>query len=94
MSLFFGIILFGLACYIMHKSVVLATALDKDTWPNKACFVMLGVSLGLMTGGAFGVVLAYSWGSLMLLLGVSGFLMFDRRTKCQKGTQDEQRTMG
>jgi hypothetical protein len=79
MSGAYSVMLFFAACYILHRSVTMASFLTHESWPNKFLFVGLGVSLGFLSAGALGTVFSYWWGAPLLLIGITGFFLFDRR---------------
>lgn len=70
---------FAAAMFVMHRCVLMVTLLDQKSWPSKCRFIALGISIGLLVSGAFSVVLGTAFGKWLLLAGITGFMMFDRR---------------
>jgi hypothetical protein len=65
---------------ILWRSIDLASTLSRKLWVgHPGRFAGFAVSIALTAGGAVGVTFGMLSASVLLLLGVSGWMFFDRR---------------
>jgi hypothetical protein len=70
---------------IVHCVVMAARLNRKQFSGHQLRFTVFSLSIGLLGGGAIAVLFGWSAGPLLLLLGVAGWQLTDRRS-AQKGT--------
>lgn len=67
-------------CIVLARCICVAPRLSRTGWTgHKAHFIALAGTYALLAGGAMGTALHLSFGPLLLLLAVAGWVMFDRR---------------
>jgi len=79
---FLNLTLFIFTAIVVHKVVILASSFNRKSWKGtgrRLQFTLLSLSLGLIAGGAVGVLFGFPWGGEALLCGVGGRFAFDRR---------------
>ncbi|OHC66978.1 MAG: hypothetical protein A3H93_18110 [Rhodocyclales bacterium RIFCSPLOWO2_02_FULL_63_24] len=65
---------------ILARCICVVPRLGPRRWTgHRAHFLALSGTYALMGGGAVGTALHLSWGPLLLMLAVSGWVIFDRR---------------
>ncbi|WP_159355850.1 hypothetical protein [Methylovorus glucosotrophus] len=79
-------ILFAAACVIFVRAVHIVSFLRRETWPARWKFFAFSLSIGFLAAGAFAVAFGFNWGAPLFLLGVAGYLLFDRRLQNAKRT--------
>lgn len=71
----------ALAAVVLVRCVHVAASLNIRDWTGPRWqFVGLAGSFSSIAAGAFGVALAVHWAPLVLLSGIAGLIVFDRRT--------------
>lgn len=70
------------AVVVVMRSVCVAAHLSRKSWSGHLLqFVGLTLSYAFIAGGAIGTALAWPSGATLLLLGMSGWILFDRRNR-------------
>ena len=70
------------AVIVMLHVINLVSKFNHETWQgHKLHFAALAVSYAFLAGGAIAAVLRFPPSGAMLLLGVAGILLFDRRIR-------------
>lgn len=65
---------------VMTRIVCLASKMSMLTWQGgKARFIFYTLAIAMIAGGAVGTLFNYPAGPLMLLVGLAGQMLFDRR---------------
>lgn len=74
------IVSLGSAIVVLAHVICVAAHLSRKRWQGKqAQFIGLALSYALVAGGAAGVTLSWNPGVPLLLLGIAGWILFDRR---------------
>lgn len=74
------------ACIVMVHTVCVASSVSRKAWEGHALqFAGIAFSYALVAGGSLGVVLRWAHGPEMLLFGVAGWIVFDRRNRIRCG---------
>jgi hypothetical protein len=67
---------------IMHHCTCLIAKLSPRNWfGHRLQFIGLAAAYSLMAGGSVGTAVGYPHGATLLLLGVAGLVLFDRRNR-------------
>ena len=67
-------------CVILTRCICMAAQVNKKEWSGHPLqFIGFAVAYGLSSGGSLGVVFGWQHAPIVLLLGVAGWVMFDRR---------------
>jgi hypothetical protein len=67
---------------IMLHVINLVSKFNHETWlGHKAQFAALAAAYACLAGGAVGAAVGYPHADLLLAIGVSGILLFDRRIR-------------
>lgn len=70
------------AAVVVMRCVCVAAHLSRKSWSGHLLqFVGITLSYALIAGGAIGVALHWHSGSTLLLIGMSGWILFDRRNR-------------
>lgn len=65
---------------ILGRCIELSALLNRKQWSgHRGQFVGFSVSVALTAGGAVGVLFFWGYGQVLLLLGVAGWFVFNRR---------------
>ena len=68
------------AAVVLYHSLYQITHLDHKLWDgHQVRFMLMSLSVSMVCGGAVAIVLAWSPGPLLLLIGMAGSMLFDRR---------------
>lgn len=67
-------------CVVLARCICVVPKLSHKNWGgHRAHFAALAGTYALLGGGAVGTALHWDMGPVMLLVGVSGWVLFDRR---------------
>lgn len=67
-------------CIVLARCICMVPRLSPKGWTGRrAQFSALAGTYALLAGGAVGTALHWELGSAMLLIGVAGWVLFDRR---------------
>lgn len=74
----------ALASIVLTRCVHVAARLNIRDWRGPRWrFVGLAASFSAIGAGAFGVALFVQWAAFVLLAGIAGLIVFDRRREAQ-----------
>lgn len=65
---------------VMMRCLSLVSILSHKKWVGHTFeFLGFSIAIALTVGGAFGILLGSNFGAVFLLIGVAGWMVFDRR---------------
>lgn len=79
-NLFVTLLMLSAMLVILGRCIELSAVLSRKLWSGHPFrFAAFSVSVALTAGGAVGVLLGWGVGAALLLLGIGGWMFFDRR---------------
>ena len=67
-------------CAVLARCICVVPRLSRKSWTgHRVHFTALAGTYALLAGGAVGTALHWGLGPTMLLIGVAGWVLFDRR---------------
>lgn len=75
------VLMLGAMGIVLARCICVVPKLSPQSWTgHKAHFMALAGTYGLLAGGAVGTALHLSFGPVLLLVAVAGWVLFDRRS--------------
>jgi len=85
MSIALLVLSIAAAVVVLWRSTCVAAHLSRKEWGGHLLeFVGITGSYALICGGAVGIPIGYAPAPLMILVGVAGWILFDRRNPLQR----------
>jgi hypothetical protein len=70
------------ALVVLLRTTLVVSSMNAQNWQGHHLhFAALAASWALLCGGALGAALSWKFGTPMLLIGIAGWFLFDRRNR-------------
>jgi len=80
MNLILTLVLLGGTAVVLGRSIELASLLSRKHWTGHTFqFAGFSLSVAVTSGGAMGTLFGWQYGPVLLLAGIAGWMLFDRR---------------